>query len=80
MLSSLRSKGLLSLPGFMALVYSLFLAGFFVYGAQSAFWALSPDLLGRELRLSRGGLIWTGPAMPQRGPHADGGTTPMPGG
>ena len=26
----------------------LFLAGFFVYGAQSAFWALSPDLLGRE--------------------------------
>lgn len=27
---------------------SLFFAGFFVYGAQSAFWALSPDLLGRE--------------------------------
>ena len=34
MLSSLRSKGLLSLPGFMALVYSLFLAGFFI--AQNA--------------------------------------------
>lgn len=27
---------------------SLFFAGFFVYGAQSAFWALSPDLLGRK--------------------------------
>ena len=27
---------------------SLFFAGFFVYGAQSAFWALAPDLLGRE--------------------------------
>ena len=26
----------------------LFFAGFFVYGAQSAFWALSPDLLGSE--------------------------------
>ena len=27
----------------------LFFAGFFVYGAQSTFWALSPDLLGRKL-------------------------------
>lgn len=27
---------------------SLFFAGFFVYGAQSTFWALSPDLLGRK--------------------------------
>ncbi len=26
----------------------LFLAGFFTYGAQSAFWALAPDLLGRH--------------------------------
>jgi OPA family glycerol-3-phosphate transporter-like MFS transporter len=26
----------------------LFLAGFFVYGPQAAFWALCPDLLGRE--------------------------------
>ncbi len=26
----------------------LFLTGFFVYGPQSAFWALCPDLLGRE--------------------------------
>ena len=26
----------------------LFLAGFFVYGPQSAFWALCPDLLGRQ--------------------------------
>jgi OPA family glycerol-3-phosphate transporter-like MFS transporter len=26
----------------------LFLAGFFAYGAQSAFWALAPDLLGRH--------------------------------
>jgi OPA family glycerol-3-phosphate transporter-like MFS transporter len=27
----------------------LFLTGFFVYGPQSAFWALCPDLLGRRL-------------------------------
>jgi OPA family glycerol-3-phosphate transporter-like MFS transporter len=26
----------------------LFFSGFFVYGAQSSFWALSPDLLGRK--------------------------------
>ncbi|HAZ02159.1 MAG TPA: MFS transporter [Prolixibacteraceae bacterium] len=26
----------------------LFLCGFFVYGSQSAFWALCPDLLGRQ--------------------------------
>jgi OPA family glycerol-3-phosphate transporter-like MFS transporter len=26
----------------------MFLAGFFAYGPQSAFWALAPDLLGRE--------------------------------
>ena len=29
-------------------IISLFFAGFFVYGAQSSFWALSPDLLGRK--------------------------------
>jgi MFS transporter, OPA family, glycerol-3-phosphate transporter len=27
---------------------NLFFAGFFVYGAQSTFWALAPDLLGRK--------------------------------
>jgi OPA family glycerol-3-phosphate transporter-like MFS transporter len=27
----------------------LFLTGFFVYGPQSAFWALCPDLLGKRL-------------------------------
>ena len=26
----------------------LFLCGFFAYGPQSTFWALAPDLLGRE--------------------------------
>jgi OPA family glycerol-3-phosphate transporter-like MFS transporter len=30
----------------MAGLVCLFFAGFFVYGAQSAFWALSPDMLG----------------------------------
>ena len=29
-------------------IISLCFAGFFVYGAQSSFWALSPDLLGRN--------------------------------
>ncbi len=29
-------------------IINLFFAGFFVYGAQSSFWALSPDLLGRK--------------------------------
>jgi len=28
--------------------FCLFFAGFFVYGAQTAFWALAPDLLGPE--------------------------------
>ncbi len=32
----------------LAGVVLLFLAGFFVYGPQSSFWALSPDLLGRS--------------------------------
>jgi MFS transporter, OPA family, glycerol-3-phosphate transporter len=35
-------------PGHRLGVPVLFLAGFFAYGPQSAFWALAPDLLGRE--------------------------------
>jgi MFS transporter, OPA family, glycerol-3-phosphate transporter len=35
-------------PGHRIGVPVLFLAGFFAYGPQSAFWALAPDLLGRE--------------------------------
>ncbi len=38
----LPTSSLLALP-------MLFLAGFFVYGPQSAFWALCPDLLGKRL-------------------------------
>jgi OPA family glycerol-3-phosphate transporter-like MFS transporter len=34
-------------PGHLLGVPVLFLAGFFAYGPQSAFWALAPDLLGR---------------------------------
>lgn len=34
-------------PGHVLGVPVLFLAGFFAYGPQSAFWALAPDLLGR---------------------------------
>jgi OPA family glycerol-3-phosphate transporter-like MFS transporter len=29
-------------------LFTLFLCGFFVYGSQSSFWALCPDLLGNE--------------------------------
>lgn len=35
-------------PGHVLGVPVLFLTGFFAYGPQSAFWALAPDLLGRE--------------------------------
>ncbi|MGV3661279.1 MAG: MFS transporter [Prosthecobacter sp.] len=35
-------------PGHLLGVPVLFLAGFFAYGPQSAFWALAPDLLGRS--------------------------------
>lgn len=34
-------------PGHLLGLPVLFLAGFFAYGPQSAFWALAPDLLGR---------------------------------
>jgi OPA family glycerol-3-phosphate transporter-like MFS transporter len=34
-------------PGHLLGVPMLFLAGFFAYGPQSAFWALAPDLVGR---------------------------------
>jgi OPA family glycerol-3-phosphate transporter-like MFS transporter len=34
-------------PGHVLGLPMLFLAGFFAYGPQSAFWALAPDLLGR---------------------------------
>jgi len=35
----------------------LFLAGFFVYGPQAAFWALCPDVLGRERSATGVGLM-----------------------
>ena len=34
-------------PGHRLGLPMLFLAGFFAYGPQAAFWALAPDLLGR---------------------------------
>lgn len=43
------SLGMYFLPrGHYAGIVVLFLAGFFAYGPQSAFWALCPDLLGRR--------------------------------
>lgn len=41
-MAALDKNSLLALP-------LLFLTGFFVYGPQSAFWALCPDLLGKRL-------------------------------
>jgi OPA family glycerol-3-phosphate transporter-like MFS transporter len=47
-LAALASMGMHVLPAGHALgLPVLFLAGFFAYGCQSAFWALGPDLLGR---------------------------------
>jgi OPA family glycerol-3-phosphate transporter-like MFS transporter len=47
-LAALAAMGMYLLPpGHMLGVPVLFLAGFFAYGPQSAFWALAPDLLGR---------------------------------
>jgi OPA family glycerol-3-phosphate transporter-like MFS transporter len=48
LLASLSAMGMYLLPpGHLLGVPVLFLAGFFAYGPQSAFWALAPDLLGR---------------------------------
>jgi OPA family glycerol-3-phosphate transporter-like MFS transporter len=47
-LSAVASLGMYLLPpGHLLGLPVLFLAGFFAYGPQSAFWALAPDLLGR---------------------------------
>ena len=47
-LSAVASMGMYLLPpGHLLGLPVLFLAGFFAYGPQSAFWALAPDLLGR---------------------------------
>ena len=49
MLAAVAAMGMYLLPpGHFLGVPVLFLAGFFAYGPQSAFWALAPDLLGRE--------------------------------
>lgn len=49
LLSAVASMGMYLLPaGHLLGLPVLFLAGFFAYGPQSAFWALAPDLLGRE--------------------------------
>ncbi len=48
-LAAVAAMGMYLLPpGHRLGVPVLFLAGFFAYGPQSAFWALAPDLLGRE--------------------------------
>jgi OPA family glycerol-3-phosphate transporter-like MFS transporter len=48
-LAAVAAMGMFLLPpGHRLGVPVLFLAGFFAYGPQSAFWALAPDLLGRE--------------------------------
>jgi OPA family glycerol-3-phosphate transporter-like MFS transporter len=48
LLSAVASMGMYLLPaGHLLGLLVLFLAGFFAYGPQSAFWALAPDLLGR---------------------------------
>jgi OPA family glycerol-3-phosphate transporter-like MFS transporter len=48
-LASVSAMGMYLLPRGHALgLPILFCAGFFAYGPQSAFWALAPDLLGRE--------------------------------
>lgn len=47
-LASASAMGMYLLPpGHLLGLPVLFLAGFFAYGPQAAFWALSPDLLGR---------------------------------
>ena len=47
-LAAVSAMGMYLLPpGHLLGVPVLFLAGFFAYGPQSAFWALAPDLLGR---------------------------------
>ncbi len=48
LLAAMAAMGMYLLPpGHVLGVPVLFLAGFFAYGPQSAFWALAPDLLGR---------------------------------
>lgn len=48
-LAAVAAMGMYLLPpGHRLGVPVLFLAGFFAYGPQSAFWALAPDLMGRE--------------------------------
>ncbi len=48
-LAALAAMGMYLLPpGHLLGLPVLFLAGFFAYGPQSAFWALAPDLLGRS--------------------------------
>jgi OPA family glycerol-3-phosphate transporter-like MFS transporter len=49
LLAAIAAMGMFLLPsGHRLGIPVLFLAGFFAYGPQSAFWALAPDLLGRE--------------------------------
>lgn len=48
-LAAVAAMGMYLLPaGHRLGLPVLFLAGFFAYGPQSAFWALAPDLMGRE--------------------------------
>jgi len=47
-LGALASAAMFSLHAGMLAVGALFLAGFFVYGPASSFWALCPDLVGAK--------------------------------
>src|SRR6185295_19020350 len=48
-LAAVSAIGMYLLPrGHLLSLPLLFLCGFFAYGPQSTFWALAPDLLGRE--------------------------------
>lgn len=46
LLGAVASAGMYVLPAGLAGLAMLFLAGFFVYGPASSFWALCPDLVG----------------------------------
>lgn len=48
LLGALASVGMYLLPTSIGGLFLLFLAGFFVYGPASSFWALCPDLVGAK--------------------------------
>ena len=60
-LTAVGAAGLYFLPAEQKLlgIVLLFLCGFFVFGSQSAFWALCPDLLGRRCAGTGAGVMNT---------------------